>query len=141
MRKIGAALVLIAMLLAVPAQAATSVVASISLSQQRMTVLVNGIPRYHWLVSTARRGYRTPMGSFRPHRLERIWYSRKYDLSPMPHSVFFRGGYAVHGTNYVKRLGTPASHGCVRLAPGNAATLYGLVRQYGMANTRIIVSR
>jgi lipoprotein-anchoring transpeptidase ErfK/SrfK len=141
MRKFGAALVLIGILFAMPAEAATSVVASISLSKQRMSVTVNGIPRYYWLVSTARRGYRTPVGSFRPHRLERMWYSRKYDMSPMPHSVFFRGGYAVHGTNHVKRLGAPASHGCVRLAPGNAATLYGLVRKYGMANTRIIVRR
>src|SRR4029079_4298783 len=104
MRKIGAALVLIAMLLAVPAQAATSVVASISLSQQRMTVLVNGIPRYHRLVSTARRGYRTPMGSFRPHRLERIWYSRKYDLSPMPPLVFFRRRYTRSRTTYVNDI-------------------------------------
>jgi lipoprotein-anchoring transpeptidase ErfK/SrfK len=70
-----------------------------------------------------------------------MWYSRKYDLSPMPHSVFFRGGYAVHGTPHVKRLGRPASHGCVRLAPGNAATLYALVRKYGMANSRIVVTR
>jgi lipoprotein-anchoring transpeptidase ErfK/SrfK len=141
MRKFGAALALVAILFTVPALAAPSVVASISLSKQRMSVLVNGIPRYHWMVSTARRGYRTPVGTFRPQRLERMWYSRKYDMSPMPHSVFFRGGYAVHGSNHVKRLGSPASHGCVRLAPGNAATLYGLVRKYGMANTRIVVTR
>jgi lipoprotein-anchoring transpeptidase ErfK/SrfK len=141
MKRLGAALALLAFLFTLPAEAATSVVARISLSQQRMSVTVNGLPRYYWPVSTARRGYRTPVGTFRAQRLERMWYSRKYDLSPMPHSVFFRGGYAIHGTNYVKRLGTPASHGCVRLAPGNAAVLYGLVRQYGMASTRIIITR
>jgi lipoprotein-anchoring transpeptidase ErfK/SrfK len=141
MKRLGAALALMAILFAVPAAAATSVVARIDLSSQRMSVSINGFPRYYWPVSTARKGYVTPVGSFRPHRLERIWYSRKYDLSPMPHSVFFRGGYAVHGTNYVKRLGTPASHGCVRLAPANAATLYALVTRYGMQNTRIIITR
>jgi lipoprotein-anchoring transpeptidase ErfK/SrfK len=68
-----------------------------------------------------------------------MWYSRKYDNSPMPHSIFFRGGYAVHGTNHVKSLGRPASHGCVRLAPGNARALYNLVRAHGAKNTRIVV--
>jgi lipoprotein-anchoring transpeptidase ErfK/SrfK len=66
-------------------------------------------------------------------------YSSKYENSPMPHSVFFRGGYAIHGTNYVKRLGRPASHGCIRLAPSNAATLYKLIRRHGMKKTRISI--
>jgi lipoprotein-anchoring transpeptidase ErfK/SrfK len=141
MKKLGVALAFVALLFTLPAEASTAVVAKISLSRQQMTVSVNGMKRHVWPVSTARRGYVTPVGSFRPQRLERMWYSRKYDMSPMPHSVFFRGGYAVHGTNYVKRLGSPASHGCVRLAPGNAAALYGLVRKYGMGNTRIVVTR
>jgi lipoprotein-anchoring transpeptidase ErfK/SrfK len=122
-----------------PASAAT-LVARIDISAQRMTVLVNGVPRYTWLVSTARRGYITPVGSFRPFRMERVYYSKKYDNAPMPHAVFFYGGYAVHGTYSVGSLGRPASHGCVRLAPGNAATLYSLVAQYGPGNSRIVVS-
>jgi lipoprotein-anchoring transpeptidase ErfK/SrfK len=122
-----------------PASAAT-LVAKIDLSSQRMTVLINGVPRYNWAVSTARRGYVTPVGSFRPFRMERVYYSKKYDNAPMPHAVFFRGGYAVHGTYSVKSLGHPASHGCVRLAPGNAATLFSLVSQYGTGNSRIVVT-
>ena len=121
-----------------PATAGT-VIARIDLSDQTMRVFVNGFPRYTWAVSTARRGYVTPIGTYRAQRLERVWYSRKYDMSPMPHSVFFKGGYAIHGTNYVKRLGTPASHGCVRLHPENAAALFALVRENGMANTQIVV--
>jgi lipoprotein-anchoring transpeptidase ErfK/SrfK len=70
-----------------------------------------------------------------------MWYSRKYDNSPMPHSVFFHGGYAIHGTNAVRSLGRPASHGCVRLAPGNARILYNLVQAHGSRNTRIVVTR
>lgn len=128
-----------AVVLFVAPATAGSVVARIDLSDQTMRVFVNGFPRYTWAVSTARRGYVTPIGTYRAQRLERVWYSRKYDMSPMPYSVFFKGGYAIHGTNYVKRLGTPASHGCVRLHPENAAALFALVRENGMANTQIVV--
>ena len=112
----------------------------IDISTQTMSVSVNGWPYATWRVSTARSGYWTPRGSFRPFLLKRMHYSRKYDNSPMPHSIFFRGGYAIHGTGYVRYLGRPASHGCVRLAPGNAARLYGLVRQYGLSDTRIVIN-
>ena len=114
--------------------------ARIDISAQRMTVSQYGRVLYTWPVSTARPGYVTPRGSYRPIRLHRMWYSRKYEMSPMPYSVFFRGGYAIHGTNYVKRLGTPASHGCVRLHTANAATFYSLVKQVGPGNTRIVVT-
>lgn len=123
-----------------PASAGT-VVARVDLSEQRMYVSIAGKPAYSWPVSTARRGYVTPTGSYRPTRLHRRWYSRKYDNAPMPHSIFFRGGYAIHGTTAVKSLGRPASHGCVRLAPGNAATLFKLVSSYGPKNTRIVITR
>lgn len=114
--------------------------ARIDVSAQRMTVSQYGRVLYTWPVSTARAGYVTPRGNYRPTRLHRMWYSRKYEMSPMPYSVFFRGGYAIHGTNYVKRLGTPASHGCVRLHTANAATFYSLVKQVGPGNTRIVVA-
>jgi lipoprotein-anchoring transpeptidase ErfK/SrfK len=113
--------------------------ARIDISAQRMTVSQYGHVLYTWPVSTARSGYITPRGSYRPYRLNRMWYSRKYDMSPMPYSVFFRGGYAIHGTNYVKALGRPASHGCVRLHTANAATFFSMVKQAGPGNTRIYV--
>jgi lipoprotein-anchoring transpeptidase ErfK/SrfK len=120
--------------------AAATVSVSIDISSQTMRVSVGGSYYATWKVSTARPGYWTPRGNFRPYVLKRMHYSSKYENSPMPHSVFFRGGYAIHGTNYVKRLGRPASHGCIRLAPGNAATLYNLIRQHGMKATRISIS-
>jgi lipoprotein-anchoring transpeptidase ErfK/SrfK len=141
MRILGFFVAIAACVLTLSAADAASVEAKISLSNQRMYVSVNGVRKYTWPVSTARSGYRTPTGSFHPQRLERSWYSRKYDNAPMPHSVFFYGGYAIHGTTAVKSLGRPASHGCVRLAPGNAATLYSLVSKYGMGNTRVVVTR
>jgi lipoprotein-anchoring transpeptidase ErfK/SrfK len=120
---------------------AAGLVAKIDISAQRMHVYQNGRLAYTWPVSTGRKGYGTPTGTYRPQRLHRMWYSRKYDNSPMPYSVFFRGGYAVHGTSYVKQLGRPASHGCVRLATGNARTFYNLVRAAGSSNTRIVLQR
>lgn len=140
MKSIFWAFLTAAILFAVPASAGT-IVARIDLSEQTMRVYVDGWPRYTWAVSTARRGYVTPTGTYRAQRMERVWFSRKYDMSPMPHSIFFKGGYAIHGTNYIKRLGTPASHGCVRLHPDNAAQLFALVRENGMTNTQIVVSQ
>jgi hypothetical protein len=115
-----------------------AVVVTVDKTAQRLTVEVDGAMRYQWPVSTARWGYRTPNGSYRPERLERQWYSRKYDWSPMPHSIFFSGGYAIHGSYEVSRLGRPASHGCIRLHPQNAATLFDLV-QRRTGDTRIVV--
>ncbi len=119
---------------------AASLVARIDVGSQRMTVSEGGRVIASWPVSTARKGYSTPRGTYKPTRMHRMWYSRKYDMSPMPYSVFFRGGYAIHGTGYVKQLGRPASHGCVRLATGNAATFYSLVKQHGARNTRIVLT-
>lgn len=112
----------------------------IDLSRQTMTVnLDDSFESYSWKVSTARPGYRTPVGTFKPQWLARMHYSRLYDNSPMPYSIFFKGNFAIHGTEYVKRLGRPASHGCVRLAPANAKILFGLVKDAGMENVTIRV--
>ena len=120
--------------------AAADVVVSIDKSDQRMTVSVDGKVQYVWPISTGRRGFGTPNGRFRPQWLARKYFSRKYYNSPMPHSIFFHEGFAIHGTEYISRLGGPASHGCVRLHPKNAATLYALVQEHGKANTRIVVT-
>lgn len=109
----------------------------IDLSRQRMYVRASS-GSYVWPVSTARSGYATPRGSFAPTAMKRMHYSSKYDWSPMPHSIFFRGGYAIHGTYATGALGRPVSHGCVRLAPGHAAALYEMVRREG---ARISISR
>lgn len=120
------------------ASARAEIVITIDKSRQRMSVAVDGAEKYAWPISTGLGGG-PPAGAYRPLRLERKWYSRKYGWSPMPHAIFFKEGYAIHGTLYVRRLGRRASHGCVRLHPANAATLFALVRRQGVANTRIIV--
>jgi lipoprotein-anchoring transpeptidase ErfK/SrfK len=125
--------------LAVVAPAQADVFIAVNKSNQSMSVVVDGRERYRWRVSTGRDGG-PPSGAYQPERMERQWYSRKYDWSPMPHAIFFHKGYAIHGTGYVSRLGQPASHGCVRLHPSHAAELFALVRSQGMGRTRIVVS-
>lgn len=112
----------------------------VDISNQTMKVEVNGWTYGRWRVSTARDGYYTPRGSWRPFLLKKMHYSRKYDNSPMPNSIFFLGGYAIHATYYVNQLGRPASHGCIRLHPQNAEKLYSLVQKHGMKSTRITIA-
>jgi lipoprotein-anchoring transpeptidase ErfK/SrfK len=119
--------------------AAAEVVINIDKTSQQMSVAVAGDTRHVWPISSGLEGG-PPTGTYRPQRLHRHWFSRKYQWSPMPHSIFFHEGYAIHGTQYVSRLGRQASHGCVRLHPTNAATLFALVREHGIGNTRIEVT-
>lgn len=128
-----------ALFLSMPGALASSLVARVDVAAQKMTVTHYGKLLYEWPVSTARAGYITPRGQYRPYRVHKMWHSRTYDNAPMPYAVFYDRGWAVHGTTAVSRLGTPASHGCVRLETGNAETFYRLVRQIGPGNTRIIV--
>lgn len=134
-----AASFMLALGVASPSAARADILITVSKADQRVTVDVDGAERYRWPVSTGRRGYDTPAGSFRPIRLERSWYSRKYDWAPMPHAVFFYKGYAMHGTVEERRLGRAASHGCVRLSRANATTLFALLRERGKSSARIEV--
>ncbi|GHD10377.1 L,D-transpeptidase [Tianweitania populi] len=141
MAKIWAGLAVLGMLVAAPSLAhAATVVAHVDVAKQVMTVSRQGKVLYTWKVSTARKGYDTPLGTWRPYRIHQLWKSRKYDDAPMPYAVFYDRGWAVHGTTAVSRLGRPASHGCVRLATSNAKAFYDLVREVGPGNTRIIVA-
>jgi lipoprotein-anchoring transpeptidase ErfK/SrfK len=112
---------------------------NVDVGGQNMEVYMDGKRIHRWPISTGRDGYNTPGGTFRPQRLEREWFSKKYDDAPMPYSIFYSGGFAIHGTNDTRRLGRTASHGCIRLAPGNAARLFGLVQDYGASRTRIVI--
>jgi hypothetical protein len=121
------------------AQANVSI--TIDKNTQMMTVAVDGAERYHWPVSTGIPSRETPNGSFRTFRMEEDHYSKEFDDAPMPHSIFFtKIGHAIHGTDSESRLGTPASHGCVRLSRANAAKLYALVEEQGVLNTTVTLT-
>ena len=141
----------LAMVFALPASAQTSsgsesqstsaVLITVDKSKQRMTVFLDGVEKYVWPVSTGQAGYSTPSGTYTATSMNEIWYSKEWDNAPMPHSVFFRkDGYAIHGSHEVKTLGRPASHGCVRISPENAATLYALVKKIGLKNTEVVLT-
>src|SRR6202521_292438 len=121
------------------AQANVSI--TVDKSAQQMTVAVDGVERYHWPVSSGLPSYETPSGSFRTFRMEEDHFSKEFDDAPMPHSIFFtKIGHAIHGTDSVNRLGSPASHGCVRLSRANATTLYDLVQREGVLKTTVTLT-
>ncbi len=130
-----------ALAIAAATPAFANLLVSIDKSTQRMTVTVDGTLRYVWPVSTGRPGYDTPNGTFKPNRMDADHMSQEWDNAPMPHSIFFdMNGHAIHGFFDVKHLGLPVSHGCVRLSPANAATLWDLVKAAGMSGTTVVVS-
>jgi len=123
------------------APSAPIVVANIDKSRQEMTVFVDGVETYTWPVSTGIGGYSTPSGEFTTSSMNKIWYSKQWDNAPMPHAVFFtKKGHAIHATNETKKLGKPASHGCVRLSPKNAETFFNLVKETGLENTQVVLT-
>jgi len=124
---------------AVSPAASKTLVAEVDLSEQQLTVFYKGEAIARWLVSTGRAGYRTPTGTFRPQRMYVDYFSRQYDGAPMPHSVFYDAGYAIHGSPETGSLGRPASHGCVRLHPAHAEMLFDLILTVGAENTKIAV--
>lgn len=117
------------------------ILARVSISRQRMEVFRDNILLYKWKVSTARKGYRTPKGNYKAKAIKKMHYSSLYNNSPMPYTIFYSGNYAIHGTSHNKRLGRPASHGCVRLRTSNAKKLYTLARKYGRKNVYIQIKR
>ena len=118
--------------------ASAAIVAKVDLGEQQMQIYVDGTLRYTWSIASGRGGFETPTGSYRPQRLEREWYSKQYDDAAMPYSVFFSGGYAIHGG--YSRVGRPASHGCIRLQTANAAKFFDLVASHGAGSTRIVIT-
>src|SRR5581483_985929 len=106
---------------------------------QTMTVTVDGQVLYRWPVSTGATGFSTPPGSSPPFRMELMHYSQEWDNAGMPHAIFFTTrGHSIHGSDH-PGLGTPVSHGCVRLSLTNATILYDLVQADGMGNTKVVV--
>jgi L,D-transpeptidase catalytic domain len=113
---------------------------NINKASQKMTVKVDGVTEYVWLVSTGAASYDTPSGQYKPFRLEEDHFSKEWDDAPMPHAIFFTPrGHAIHGSYSIKSLGRKASHGCVRLHPDNAAILFDLVQEAGLGNTKVSI--
>jgi L,D-transpeptidase catalytic domain len=122
-------------------EAGSAILINIDKTNQKMMVFLDGVEKYDWPVSTGKAGYSTPSGTYTATSMNEIWYSKQWDNAPMPHSIFFmKDGHAIHGSYEVKNLGTPVSHGCVRISPENAGKLYALVAKNGLQNTRVVLT-
>jgi hypothetical protein len=142
MRTARLAVIALAMLIvAAGAPAGAAVLVTINKSTQQMTVEVDGELRWTWPVSTGQLPYDTPSGRYTAFRMEADHFSKEWDDAPMPHSIFFTmQGHAIHGYLNTRNIGSPASHGCVRLEPDNAAKLYALVEQQGLPSTKVVLT-
>ena len=116
-----------------------TIIAVVDKSDQKLHLFENGLKKYTWDVSTARNGKVTPTGTWNAQWLSKYHKSSIYNNAPMPYSIFYDGNFAIHGTDQIGRLGTPASSGCVRLHPENAAVLFAMVEQAGKSNFAIKV--
>ncbi len=139
MRSLLVAVTTLMLFAAGAAQAKVSI--TVDKDAQMLTVAVDGVQRYQWPVSTGNPSHETPNGTFRAFRMEADHFSKEFDDAPMPHSIFFtKIGHAIHGTESERNLGTPVSHGCVRLSRAHAATLYALVEEQGVLNTTVTLT-
>jgi L,D-transpeptidase catalytic domain len=135
------AMIAAALALPLASPASANILITIDKSGQQMSVAVDGAQRYVWPVSTGKPGYDTPSGNYKPNRMDADHYSQEWDNAPMPHTIFFDlAGHAIHGFHDVKNLGRAVSHGCVRLSPDHAATLFSLVKAQGMSETKVVVA-
>ncbi len=124
------------------------VYAEVRKSEQRLYLYVRGSLIHTWLVSTGAPKNETPLWQGHPNGRIYDKYSSKANpggdykgLGNMPYAVFLHAGYAVHGTieSNFKKLGTKASHGCVRVHPDNGLIFNRLVRQYGISATWVSI--
>jgi uncharacterized protein YecT (DUF1311 family) len=136
-----ASLLTVALAIAFAPRACADIIVNIDKNTQSLTVTVDGALRYIWPVSTGKPGYDTPNGTFRPNRMDADHFSQEWGNAPMPHTIFFDlHGHAIHGFFGASRIGSAASHGCVRLSAEHAATLFYLVKARGMKETTVVIS-
>lgn len=103
----------------------------ISISNQIMTLFEDGVRVNSFLISSGKRGFPTPSGTFSVKRKEDNHWSSSYGLW-MPYSMNFSGSFYIHELPYwpsgyregENHLGVRVSHGCVRLGIGPAKYVY-----------------
>ena len=138
---LASALSLSTLTIAAASVASAHVLISVDKSAQQMSVSVDGVPRYRFAVSTGRAGYgnaerHLPSAAFGGLVVfEAVLQFANASLDLLSRRVCHsRWSYEIN------RLGGPASHGCIRLHPANAAALFELVKSEGLGATTIVVS-
>lgn len=98
--------------------------ACLSLSSNQAWLMDNGNVTYGPVpVTTGKRGYETPPGTFKVTWKDRNHRSREFHNAPMPYSVFFNGGIAFHQGSLKAK-----SHGCVHLSQAAAQQFFATLR-------------
>ena len=129
-------------------QKTCQVYAQVVKSEQKLYLYFQGTLQSTWAISTGLPQYETPLLNQNPNgRIYDAYTSAKFPggdykgLGNMPYAVFIRGGFAVHGTaeSNWRKLGTKASHGCIRLHPDNAQYFNRLIKDAGIYNSWVSV--
>jgi lipoprotein-anchoring transpeptidase ErfK/SrfK len=98
----------------------------IDLSSQRLFAWEGGTPVHAVIVSTGKPETPTRTGVFEiqsMHPLARM-QGADYDVPDVPWTMYYDGGYAIHGAYWHDDFGTPVSHGCVNVAVDHAEWLF-----------------
>jgi len=98
----------------------------VDLSEQNLIAWEGATPVMNFTVSTGLPNTPTVQGEF--HIYEKLTATRMagpgYDLPGVPHTMYFYGGYALHGAYWHNNFGHPMSHGCINLSLPDAEALF-----------------
>lgn len=111
----------------------------VNLSRQRLIAWEGQVPVYAVVVSTGTSAHPTLPGTFEiqsKHRTARM-RGDDYDVPDVPYTMYYDGGYAIHGAYWHRSFGTPVSHGCVNVAVNHARWLFN----WATIGTPIVVHR
>lgn len=98
----------------------------VNVSTQRLIAWEGNKPVYAVIVSTGTAEHPTVTGTFEIQEKLRVTRMQgdDYDVPDVPYTLYYHGGYAIHGAYWHNRFGTPVSHGCVNVAVNHARWLF-----------------
>ena len=118
----------------------------VNLTEQKLYAYDRGHLVKSFLISSGKRGFETPVGTFsvfRKRELVRMtWFygpndPNNYDLPNVPYTMSFKGAYTLHGAYWHSNWGHPMSHGCINISVPLSRWLY----YWTPLNTPVIIER
>jgi lipoprotein-anchoring transpeptidase ErfK/SrfK len=98
----------------------------VNVKTQRLVAWEGNTPVYAIVVSTGTEKHPTVTGTFAIADKLRVTRMQgdDYDVPDVPYTMYYHGGYAIHGAYWHRSFGTPVSHGCVNVAVDHARWLF-----------------
>jgi len=103
----------------------------VDLSEQTLVAYEGDEPVYATVISSGKEGYEPPTGLF---EVQQKYISTTmnatdpidgfYEVEEVPWTLYYHGGYALHGAYWHTDFGKVRSHGCTNIAPVDARWLY-----------------